>query len=153
MPPVKIFLLVAVFAVSLMMIGGGAEVQHASELGQIVASDPAPYHLTGNTWSILDLSAPQSGYAFAQTTDSTPPTFVSSELDTATGVLTITFSETIDVTNVVAAKIHIRESGTYSGGVTLTDERAWHRSRCQHHIVYPDCTASGNSRRNCARRN
>ena len=116
----KIFLLVAVFAVSLMMIGGGAEVQHASELGQIVASDPAPYHLTGNTWSILDLSAPQSGYAFAQTTDSTPPTFVSSELDTATGVLTITFSETIDVTNVVAAKIHIRESGTYSGDVTLT---------------------------------
>ena len=70
----KIFLLVAVFAVLLMVIGGGAEVQHASELGQIVASDPAPYHLTGGTWSILDLSAPQSGkYAFAQTPD-TPPT-------------------------------------------------------------------------------
>ena len=94
--------------------------QHASELGQINASDPAPYHLTGNTWSILDLSAPQSGYAFAQTTDSTPPTFVSSELDTTTRVLTITFSETIDVTNVVAAKIHIRESGNYTGGgITL----------------------------------
>ena len=125
MPPVKIFLLVAVFVVSLMVIGGGAEVQHADKLGQIIASEPAPYHLTGNTWSILDLSAPQSGYAFAQTPDSTPPTFVSSELDTATRVLTITFSETIDVTpaaNVDAAKIHIRESGTYSGGVTLTDD-------------------------------
>ena len=118
----KIFLLVAVFAVSLMVIGvgGGAEVQHAVKPGQIVASDPAPYHLTGNTWSIPDLSASQSGYAFAQTPDSTPPTFVSSELDTATRVLTITFSETIDATNVDAAKIHIRESGTYTGGITLT---------------------------------
>ena len=119
----KIFLLVAVFAVSLMMIGGGAEVQHASELGQIVASDPAPYHLTGNTWSILDLSAPQSGkYAFAQTPD-TPPIFVSSELNSVTGVLTITFSKTIDATpktNVDVTKIHIRESGSYAGGITLT---------------------------------
>ena len=41
--------------------------QHTVNLGQIVASDPAPYHLTGNTWSIPDLSASQSGYAFAQT--------------------------------------------------------------------------------------
>ena len=57
-------------------------------------------------------------------TDGTLPTFVSSELDTETGVLTITFSETIDVTpvaNVDAAKIHIRESGNYTGGgITLT---------------------------------
>ena len=53
---------------------------------------------------------------------STPPTFVSSELDSATGVLTITFSEEIDATpatNVVPAKIHIRESGSYTGGITL----------------------------------
>ena len=121
----KIFLLVAAFAVSLMVIGGGggAEVQHAGDLGQAVASEPTPYHLTGGAWSIPDLSAPQSGYAFAQTPDSTPPTFVSSELDPTTGVLTITFSETIDVTpttNIAAAKIHIRESGNYTGGVTLT---------------------------------
>ena len=116
--PGKTFLLIAVFAVSLMVIGGGAEVQHASKLGQIVASEPTPYHLTGGAWSILDLSAPQSGYAFAQTPDSTPPTFVSSELDTATRVLRITFSETIDAANVDAAMIHIRESGTYTGGVT-----------------------------------
>ena len=65
--PEKTFLLVAAFAVLLMVIGGGAEVQHAVKLGQAVASDPAPYHLTGGAWSILDLSAPQSGYAFAQT--------------------------------------------------------------------------------------
>ena len=57
----------------------------------------------------------------AVTPDITPPTFVSSELDTATMVLTITFSETIDATNVVPAKIHIRESGNYTGGgITLT---------------------------------
>ena len=51
-----------------------------------------------------------------------PPTFVSSELDSATGVLTITFSEEIDATpatNVVPAKIHVRESGSYTGGITL----------------------------------
>ena len=41
----------------------------------------------------------------------------------STGVLTITFSEAIDVTpaaNVVPTKIHVRESGTYTGGITLT---------------------------------
>ena len=101
-------------------VGGGAEVQHAGDLGQAVASDPTPYHLTGGAWSILDLSAPQSGYAFAQTPDSTPPAFVSSILDMATGNLTITFSEEIDAANVVPASIHMRESGTYTGGVTLT---------------------------------
>ena len=98
--------------------------QHAVKLGQIVASDPTPYHLTGDAWSILDLSASQSGYAFAQTLDSTPPTFVSSELDPTTGVLRITFSETIDATpttNIDPTKIHIRESGNYTGGgITLT---------------------------------
>ena len=55
--------------------------------------------------------------------DSTPPTFDSSELHSDTGVLTITFSETIDVTpatNVVPAKIHIRESDSYTGGITLS---------------------------------
>ena len=53
---------------------------------------------------------------------STPPTFVSAELDSATGALTITFSEEIDATpatNVVPAKIHVRESGSYTGGITL----------------------------------
>ena len=40
-----------------------------------------------------------------------------------TGALTITFSEDIDVTpatQVVPTKIHVRESGTYTGGITLT---------------------------------
>ena len=103
-----------------MVIGGGAEVQHASKLGQIVASEPAPYRLTGDAWSILDLSAPQSGYAFAQTLDSTPPTFVSSVLDLDAGVLTITFSKTINTTNIVPTKIHIRETGNYTHGTTLS---------------------------------
>ena len=121
--PEKTFLLVAAFTVSLMMIcggGSGAEVQHAGELGQIVASDPTPYHLTGGAWSILDLSVPQSGYAFAQVHDSTPPTFDSSELDLDAGVLTITFSETINTTNIVPTKIHIRETGNYTHGTTLS---------------------------------
>ena len=53
----------------------------------------------------------------------TPPTFVSSKLDSETGVLTIIFSEDIDATpntRIVPDKIHIRESGSYTGGVTLT---------------------------------
>ena len=55
--------------------------------------------------------------------ETTPPTFVSSGLDLSTGVLTITFSEEIDATpatNVVPTKMHVRESGSYTGGVTLT---------------------------------
>ncbi len=55
--------------------------------------------------------------------DATPPVFVSSDLDAGTGVLSITFSEDIDATpktEVDTSKIHIRESGTYTGGVTLT---------------------------------
>ena len=63
------------------------------------------------------------GYAFAQVQD-TPPTFVSSILNATSGALAITFSEDIDVTpvtNVVPAKIHIRESGNYTGGgITLS---------------------------------
>ena len=56
--------------------------------------------------------------------DTPSPTFNSSELDGTTGVLTITFSRTIDVTpatNVVPTKIHVRESGNYTGGgITLS---------------------------------
>ena len=63
------------------------------------------------------------GYAFAQVQD-TPPTFVSSILNATSGALAITFSEDIDVTpatNVVPAKMHVRESGNYTGGgITLS---------------------------------
>ena len=68
-----------------------------------------------NNWRMVDVTVTDI--------DSTPPTFVSSELDSTTGVLEITFSEAIDVTpatNVVPAKIHIRESGSYTGGITLS---------------------------------
>ena len=53
-------------------------------------------------------------------TDSVPPTLVSSGLDIGTGALTMAFSEAIDAASVVHSKIHVRESGTYEGGVTLT---------------------------------
>ena len=63
------------------------------------------------------------GYAFAQVQDSTPPTFVSSEFDGT--ALTITFSETIAAANVDPAKMHVRESGNYTGGgITLSCRRA-----------------------------
>ena len=63
---------------------------------------------------ILRLTDP----VFVQVQDSTPPTFVSSEFDGT--ALTITFSETIAAANVDPAKIHVRESGSYAGGITLT---------------------------------
>ena len=114
--------LVSVLAVALAAVGGG-DAQHAGEPELGVAPNPAPYHLAGGVWQIPDPFTWVPEYAFAQTQDVTPPTFVSSELNLYKGVLSITFSETVDVTpaaNVDAAKIHIRESGTYTGGVTLT---------------------------------
>ena len=69
----------------------------------------------GNNWRLLEITVRGS-----TNTDSAPPAFVSSMLDMATGSLTITFSEEIDAANVVPASIHMRESGTYTGGVTLT---------------------------------
>ena len=70
---------------------------------------------SGNNWRLLEITVRDS-----TNTDSAPPAFVSSILDMATGNLTITFSEEIDAANVVPASIHMRESGTYTGGVTLT---------------------------------
>ena len=67
-----------------------------------------------NGVQILRLTDP----VFVQVQDSTPPTFVSSEFDGT--ALTITFSETIAAANVDPAKIHVRESGSYAGGITLT---------------------------------
>ena len=116
--------LVAILAMTLVVTGGGA-IQHAGEPWQAAALNPETYQPAGTAWSILDMatSALLPGYAFAQVQGSAPPTFDSSELHSDTGVLTITFSETIDVTpatNVVPAKIHIRESDSYTGGITLS---------------------------------
>ena len=83
------------------------------------AGDPEP---AGGAWPALDLAAlaSLSGYAFAQIQDGTPPAFVASKLDSDAGVLTITFSETIDAASIVPAKMHVRESGNYTHGTTLT---------------------------------
>ena len=53
--------------------------------------------------------------------DSVAPTFSSTALDEETGILTITFDETIDVDTVVPTGLHIRESGSSSNSVTLSD--------------------------------
>ena len=113
------------FALAIALAATGAAL-HADGPGQAAVPNPEPYPPVGGTQPILDLAASAllPGYAFAQVPppDSTPPTFVSSELDSATGVLTITFSEEIDVTpatDVVPTKIHIRESGSYTDGTTL----------------------------------
>ena len=118
-----VFALVAMLAMTLVVTGEGIAMLHAGEPGQVAAPNPESYLPSGDIWQILDLAAlaPFPGYAFAQSPpDSTPPTFVSSELDGTTEVLTITFSEAIDAANVVPAKIHVRASGNYTHGVTLT---------------------------------
>ena len=96
---------------------------HTADPGYAYVSGLESYLPAGSVWQVPDFSAYVPGYAFAQVQDSTPPVFVSSNLNLDTGVLSITFSEDIDVTpatNVVPFKIHVRESGTYTGGVTLT---------------------------------
>ena len=85
----------------------------------VTASGPAVFE-DGNNWRMLDVTV-TSRYD-----PPVPPAFVSSELNRVTWMLGITFSEAIDVTPkemVVPAKIHIRESGNYTGGgITLTAE-------------------------------
>ena len=88
--------------------------------GMAFSSDGAKMFVIGSDGDDVNEYALSSVYPITVT--GPPPTFVSSELDSVTGVLTITFSEEIDVTpatSVVPAKIHIRESGSYTGGTTL----------------------------------
>ena len=102
--------------------------QEAGSQGMAFSNDGAKMFVIGNAGDDVNEYALSSVYPITVTgtstppADSTPPTFVSSELDSVTGVLAITFSEEIDATpatSVVPAKIHIRESGSYTGGTTL----------------------------------
>ena len=102
--------------------------QDENPSGMAFSNDGAKMFVVGNADNDINEYTLSSVYPIRVTeppgvTDGTPPTFVSSGLATETGVLTITFSEAIDVTpaaNVVAARIHVRESGSYAGGITLT---------------------------------
>ena len=94
--------------------------QETGPQGMAFSSDGAKMFVVGNDGDDVNEYDLHSVYPITVTDP--PPTFVSSELDSATGVLTITFSEDIDVTpptNVVPTKIHVRESGSYTGGITL----------------------------------
>ncbi len=100
-------LVLATVAAAFLLYGGAG----TSPTGEWIAAPFVP------EWQQVPDAVP--GYAFAQVQDSTPPTFVSSELDGT--ALTITFSETIAAANVDPAKIHVRESGNYTGGgITLS---------------------------------
>ena len=94
--------------------------QETSPRGMAFSNDGSKMFVVGNVGDDVNEYDLHSVYPITVTDP--PPTFVSSELDSATGVLTITFSEEIDATpatNVVPAKIHVRESGSYTGGITL----------------------------------
>ena len=53
--------------------------------------------------------------------DTIKPTFSSANYKTGSGEFTITFSETLDSSKHVASKLHIRESNSSTGGVTLSN--------------------------------
>ncbi len=53
--------------------------------------------------------------------DTINPTFTSAAFSTGAGTLTVTFSETLDSSNHDASKIHVRDTGQSSGGVTLSN--------------------------------
>ena len=97
--------------------------------GAVDASQAGTYTLTYSCQDAAGNSAPDVSRdvivsAAVINAGQNPPTFVSSALDATTGVLAITFSEDIDATpatSVVPTKIHIRESGNYTGGITLSD--------------------------------
>ena len=91
--------------------------QEGQPQGIAFSSDGTKMFVIGNAGGAVNEYDLHSVYPVTVTDP--PPTFDSSELNSATGVLTITFSETIDAANIVPARMHVRESGTYTGGVTL----------------------------------
>ena len=54
--------------------------------------------------------------------DTIKPTFTSAAYKTGSGVLNVTFSEPLDSSKHVASKFHIRNAGSGSGGVTLSND-------------------------------
>ena len=92
------------------------QVAHAAE--ETGTPPPVPVDAAPTITSIERLD-PEGGIVGAGA-DHGPPTFVASELDIDEGVLTITFSETIEAASVVPTGIHIREQGNYVHGTTLT---------------------------------
>ena len=96
--------------------------QEDNPQGIAFSSDGAKMFVIGDEGNDVNEYDLTSTYPIAVTgTYVQPPlTFVSSILDFTTRSLAITFSEEIDATSVVPAKIHVRESGNYTHGVTLT---------------------------------
>ena len=93
--------------------------QDTSPTGVAFSSDGARMFVVGLNGEDINEYTLSSTYPI-RLTDSTIPTLVSSGLDIGTGALTMAFSEAIDAASVVHSKMHVRESGTYEGGVTLT---------------------------------
>ena len=92
--------------------------QEVNPRGIAFSNDGTRMFVIGSTGDDVNEYALSSVYPVTVTR--TPPTFDSSVLDLDAEVLTITFSETIDAANIVPTKIHIRESGNYTHGTTLS---------------------------------
>ena len=89
--------------------------QETSPAGMAFSNDGTRMFVIGSSGD--DVNEYDLHSVYPVTVTRTPPTFVSSELDA--GVLTITFSETIDAANIVPTRMHVRESGNYTHGITL----------------------------------
>ena len=97
----------------------GVSSQDTIPTGMAFSNDGAKMFVVGNRGDDVNEYTLSSTYPI-RVTDGTIPTLVSSGLDIVTGALTMAFSEAIDAASAVHSKMHVRESGTYEGGVTLT---------------------------------
>ena len=85
---------------------------------------------TMDAGAIQDVSGNQndaaSDYTITKTvivpSDTTPPAISSASYNATDGTLTISFSEAIDSSTYDASKIHVRDSGQDTGGVTLSND-------------------------------
>ena len=104
------------------------KLREAARLAAIGHATPYVYFTAG---AVVDLSqqtlaASTSSAEIADTADDDPPVVASASLDEGTGVLTITFDETVDVSSASGngASFKIREAGAAAGSqgeVTLSD--------------------------------
>ena len=74
-------------------------------------------------YNVTDNASPPNSHTITETVkvgdDTTPPTVVSATYATGDGTLTITFDEALDPGSTVYTRLHVRDTGSISGGVTL----------------------------------
>ena len=102
------------------------KLREAARLAAIGHATPYVYFTSGAVKDLSDQNVAASTVAaeIADTADDDPPKVASAALDEGTGILTVTFDETVDVSSGNGASFTIREAGAAAGSqgeVTLSD--------------------------------